>query len=326
MRLIRPNFEIWAASGHPELPHNYDEGADRLVEAAGRVCYKSEDKIWDKCPRCGGLGEIEPTPYQGQLETCPVCDGGRFKSSAEKFIEMLNKRGHFSVLEHSWHVGITGKVDWMSQLWVGPEANYLKHVAVMDVVGGFVIAGNWRAVKESGLIEIIMGKTPRDNIDPADLPAACAMTVHFTVDRGVSHEIVRHRPASYSQESTRYCDYGGGDVVFVVPPWIKTFEAEYHLPQPDPPSILEPNNYKHWINAMWHAEQAYHALRQEGWSPQQARSVLPNSLKTEVVMTASLAEWQHVFRLRCSAAAHPQMQEIMIPLQEEARKLFPGVF
>ena len=137
------------------------------------------------------------------------------------------------------------------------------------------------------------------------------VTVRIVCDRGVSHEIVRHRLASYSQESTRYCDYGKvGEIDFIIPCWLTE----------------DSDHYPYWLWSMQQAESEYKQLRAWGWSPQQARCVLPNSLKTEIVMTANLREWRHFFKLRTAPAAHPQMREIAVPLQEEFRRLIPVVF
>ena len=137
-------------------------------------------------------------------------------------------------------------------------------------------------------------------------------TVRFVVDRGVSHEIVRHRLASYSQESTRYCDYNKGEVTFVIPPWVNPRRQDHMS--------------RCWADAMETAEEHYKYLRSCGWKPEQARSVLPNSLKTEIVMTANLREWRHFFRLRTSAAAHPQMREVATPLLAAMKERVPVVF
>ena len=141
-------------------------------------------------------------------------------------------------------------------------------------------------------------------------------TVRFVCDRGVSHEIVRHRLASYSQESTRYCDYHKGEVTFVIPPWICIDENKRGT---NTTSVV-------WLEAMESAETSYKYLRAFGWKPEQARSVLPNSLKTELVMTANLREWRHFFRLRTAPAAHPQMREVAIPLLLEMQQRIPVVF
>lgn len=148
------------------------------------------------------------------------------------------------------------------------------------------------------------------------------VTVKFICDRGVSHEIVRHRLAAYSQESTRYCNYKGG-VTFVIPPWVDIEEGKYTFVTTE--QGVSRFDWT-WYRSILEAERNYQDLLSAKWSPQQARSVLPNSLKTEIVMTANVREWRHIFNLRCSKAAHPQMRELMIPLQAEMRKLIPVIF
>ena len=140
------------------------------------------------------------------------------------------------------------------------------------------------------------------------------MTVRFIIDRGVSHELVRHRLCAFSQESTRYCNYGkdrfGKEITVIKPFFWDADSTEYRL----------------WYNACRRAEDAYFSLFYFGASPQEARSVLPNSLKTEIIVTANLREWRHIFDLRCAPAAHPQMREVMIPLHQEVHKLMPAIF
>ncbi len=202
MRIVDAGFEIMA------LPD--PESVLAHIEAAGRTCYKSEDKM---------------TP-----------------ESARKFVRMILASGHESVIEHA------------------------------------------------------------------------GATVRFVTDRGVTHELVRHRLASYSQESTRYANYAkdkfGSEITVIRP----LFWA-----QSDPA-------YAQWKQAMQDAERAYLALIEGGAKAQEARSVLPNSLKTEIVMTANLREWRHVFRLRCAGPAHPQIREIMLPLLDEFSRRIPAVF
>lgn len=156
------------------------------------------------------------------------------------------------------------------------------------------------------------------------------ISVRFICDRGVSHEIVRHRLASYSQESTRYCNYGGG-VTFVIPPWTKWEPGDYTSDIVD--EIFMEENLDgdwgpdlEWFAAINRAEDSYQQLLRCKWSPQQARSILSNSLKTEIVMTANIREWRHVLKLRCGRAAHPQMRELMIPLLKQLRILLPPLF
>ena len=134
------------------------------------------------------------------------------------------------------------------------------------------------------------------------------VTVRFICDRGVSHEIVRHRMASYIQESTRYVNYGG-KMEFIEPCFFESFEQ-----------------MEMWFNACKKAEIAYKQLLDAGSKPQEARTVLPNSLKTELIMTANLREWRHFFKLRCDHAAHPQMRELAIPLLQEMHRRIPIVF
>lgn len=140
------------------------------------------------------------------------------------------------------------------------------------------------------------------------------ITVRFICDRGVSHEIVRHRVASYAQESTRYCNYSKdkfGNEITVIRPCYFYEDTE---------------NYRIWKASCEAAEKAYFALLDSDASPQEARSVLPTSLKTEIVMTANLREWRHFFRLRTSEAAHPQMRELTIPLLRELKSRIPIIF
>jgi thymidylate synthase (FAD) len=136
-------------------------------------------------------------------------------------------------------------------------------------------------------------------------------SVRFTCDRGVSHEIVRHRIASYSQESTRYCNYAKADEIVVIKP---CFWQE------------SDDNFKDWMSAMRMAESHYMRLIQNGATPQEARSALPNSLKTELVMTTNVREWRHFLKLRTSRAAHPQMREVAIMLLNMLVEIAPELF
>jgi thymidylate synthase (FAD) len=151
-----------------------------------------------------------------------------------------------------------------------------------------------------------------------------SITVKIICDRGVTHEIVRHRIASYSQESTRYCNYSGG-AIFIIPPWVKIEPGEYSW-KDIYGHRFEFDGDHQWATAMTNAEQVYVDLLKLGWSPQQARSVLPNSLKTEIVMTCNLREWRHFLKLRTASAAHPQMREIAEPILKEFAKRIPIVF
>ena len=136
------------------------------------------------------------------------------------------------------------------------------------------------------------------------------VTIRVICDRGVTHEIVRHRIASYSQESTRYCNYKTRGIQFIEPFFFQKNSEKY----------------KTWLKAMKASEKAYNNLIDSGATPQEARSVLPNSLKTEIVITFNLREWRLFFKLRCAKRAHPQMREIAVPLLQEFQKLIPVIF
>jgi len=138
-------------------------------------------------------------------------------------------------------------------------------------------------------------------------------TVIITCDRGVTHEIVRHRIGSYSQESTRYCNYSKekfGQEITVIEPYFYDN------------SVL----YRDWYDACVATEAYYMSRLEPGSTPQEARSILPNSLKTEIVVTFNMREWRHFFKLRCSAKAHPQMRQVAIPLLLKFQECLPALF
>ena len=140
------------------------------------------------------------------------------------------------------------------------------------------------------------------------------ISVKFICDRGVTHEIVRHRIASYAQESTRYCNYNQekfGKEITVIKPLFWDEDSKL---------------YQSWRIGCLQAEITYFELLALGASPQEARSVLPNSLKTEIVVTMNLRELRHFFRLRTAKAAHPQMREVAIMLLEELKGKIPVIF
>ena len=148
----------------------------------------------------------------------------------------------------------------------------------------------------------------------------CSVTADIICDRGVTHEIVRHRIGSYSQESTRYCNYSAdkyGNEITVIDPGT-AFEWG------DTPAATE--KYLYWKSACRVAERRYLEMLEDGASPQEARSVLPNSLKTEIWVTYNLREWRHFFQLRCAPAAHPQMQEVARMLLAEMTAYVPIIF
>jgi thymidylate synthase (FAD) len=142
----------------------------------------------------------------------------------------------------------------------------------------------------------------------------CSITVRIICDRGVSHELVRHRLASYSQESTRYCNYSkdkfGNEITVIQPRFL----------------LRKSEAWNAWRDACVTAEEIYFEMLENGCTAQEARAVLPNSLKTEVMMTANIREWRHILKLRTSPAAHPQMREIMSLLYDQLMAYAPVLF
>ena len=215
MKIIKQSWEFLNSGSVVDALH--------LIEAAGRTCYKSEDKMNEE--------------------------------SAPNFVRRIIKSGHHSVLEHF-------------------------------------------------------------NI-----------SVRIITDRGVTHEIVRHRLASYSQESTRYCNYSqdkfGKEITVILPVWFEEL-ANQKMAYAD--WIYQKMAYADWVASMTYAESVYFRLLGYGQLPQQARSVLPNSLKTEIIMTCNIREWRHFFTLRASPAAHPQMKDLATSMLKGFQEAMPVFF
>lgn len=157
-------------------------------------------------------------------------------------------------------------------------------------------------------VQMIIGRGHEAMIEHSSLSAK------FIVDRGVSHELVRHRIASFAQESTRYCNYSkdkfGKEITVIEPCFFSPLS----------------DSYTFWKHAMESAEAQYFSLLDSGATPQEARSVLPNSTKTEITITANYREWRNFFKLRTAKAAHPQMREVTIPLLKELKEKLPIIF
>ena len=269
MRLINQSYEIW------NQPAGL-EGVYKQIERAGRVCYKSEDKITE--------------------------------DSAKPFVDRMIKSGHGAMLEHGtmymfmpidcdkhdYHVAWKYHKNKYSKVIIRNEHFLLNK-------NGYYITTNLRVLVENGWLD--------------DLKYICEPTeyhekrtcVHFICDRGILAEFTRHRVFSFSAEATRYCNYSknkfGNEITFIEPCW----------------STTEPmrDGFSEFRTALAEAENHYLFLIENGWKPQQARAVLPNSLKTELVMTGFVSNWKHFFELRCDSAAHPQARELAIPLREE---------
>lgn len=172
----------------------------------------------------------------------------------------------------------------------------------------------------SGFVQRIIGRGHEAVIEHYNI------TVRLTNDRGVSHEEVRHRIASYAQESTRYCNYSkdkfGNEITYIDLKGGMEFDKKVSSLAPE----IQAEIYDEWVKACLDAERHYNRMMELGATPQIARSVLNNSTKTEICITMNLREWRHFFKLRCSPAAHPQMREIAIMLLNAFKAMIPVIF
>ena len=280
MKLIKPSFEI--LDQQPGL-----EGIYKQIELAGRTCYKSEDKITE--------------------------------DSAKGFVERMVKSGHGAMLEHGtvyMFIPFSPLNENYTTCHKYGDNKYsvvkIRNEHFLIEKNGCYITTNYRVLVENNWLD--------------DLKFACdftewherRVTVKFTCDRGVTHEFVRHRVFSFAQESTRYCNYSkdkfGNELTFIIPSWCNI---------PDNPDNEEEK--KIWMGEkgsfeerfMMHcliAENHYNELIELQYKPQQARAVLPNAIKAELVMTGFVSDWKHFFFLRDAVSAHPQARELAEPL------------
>lgn len=328
MKLIKPSFEI--IEQQPGL-----EGIYKQIEQAGRTCYKSEDKITE--------------------------------DSAKSFVDRMIKSGHGAMLEHGtvylYNPGDKQMLDMIKRYSENPYSRLkvVKADSTGAIIGPLWITTNYRVIVENNWEKDLIYYSP----NPVPLHPK-RITVHFVCDRGVSHEFVRHRVFSFAQESTRYCNYSkdkfGNEITFIQPLWLegnsdyspsahRAYDYLYNE------TYLEENiaDEDRFIFGLVAIEDIYLKLISQGWKPQEARAILPNSLKTELVMTGFADDWwgeylvidkatglvdqrihgkfynelnnidrdkyrvveKGFFPLRCSSGAHPQAQELAIPLREE---------
>lgn len=297
MRLIKPSFEIWDQQEGLE-------GIYKQIERAGRVCYKSEDKITE--------------------------------TSAKEFVKRMIKSGHGAMLEHG-----TVYLNYSSYEYFDKENGFplnkyeenpyskcmIVKYPLLSKIEGWVTT-NLRVLVENGWLDDL-----QYICEPTEYHAK-RHTIKFICDRGVSHEFVRHRVFSFAQESTRYCNYSkdkfGNELTFIIPNWLSIPEGGYELFEED--DTVEGLSCYSLSNEEWatkdlgvkaflrgcdDAELTYFELLKQGWKPQEARAVLPNSLKTELVVTGFASDWEHFFELRDAGSAHPQARELAHPLHME---------
>lgn len=332
MNIVKPNAVLMEHNVHPY----------KFIEKVGRTCYKSEDKITDESAE-KFVASLVKRQHGAMLEHewLYLAYSDKRKNLASDIFNLLTQIDkdyskiqekllpyfYFGFIGDSVS-GITNYVAASFRTWIQfASLAYDLSYGSTSIIGliwtlnnaypiAFKPASYYVASNQTeflrGLERDFEKKAPYIIIPREEIEKSLANeteptdklihTMLFTCDRGVSHEFVRHRPASFGQESTRYCNYTkgqfGGEITVVEPPfWNRSSEA-----------------YKIWKNACKGSEKAYFELIKEGATPQEARSVLPNSLKTEIFITATEAEWQHIVNLRyhgLTGAPHPQMKEVM---------------
>lgn len=289
MKLIKPSFEIW------NQPAGL-EGVYKQIERVGRVCYKSEDKITE--------------------------------DSAKSFVDRMIKSGHGAMLEHgtvylaipmtTYAPGSVNIYHNNSYSKVNECNEFIFTDKYGDKVAAWCVTTNLRVLVENDCLEDLEFLCEPTEYHERKVP------VHFVCDRGVSHEFVRHRVMSFAQESTRYCNYSkdkfGNELTFIQPCWLDDERLKLYGPY-----IRDKSPESIFIANLNNAERDYLDLIGLGWKPQEARAVLPNSLKTELVVTGFVSDWNHFFDLRArgtTGAPHPQAKELAEPLMKEfiARK------
>lgn len=293
MKLCKPLFEIWEQSAGLE-------GVYKQIEKVGRVCYKSEDKITE--------------------------------DSAKPFVDRMIKSGHGAMLEHGTvylYIRRKGNESLeVDRYLMNPYSKVVFSQSPNSRDMEIYITTNLRVLVENGWLDDL-----QYICEPTEFHER-RITVHFVCDRGVSHEFVRHRVMSFAQESTRYCNYSkdkfGNELTFIKPCWLDIPTGQYVYWDGDWCDInkmkiqLPEGEHKDIDAFLWtlnNAETHYTLLINSGWKPQEARAVLPNSLKTELVVTGFTSDWNHFFRLRSRIAEtgkpHPQAQELADPLMDE---------
>lgn len=303
-----------------------DIGVDVLkkIEWIGRTCYKSTDKITDESAPKFVSGLIK-RGHEAMLEHGSFCfeiDYGVYCFMKDAIQNMSDEFGYKSFIRFTKEDRVLMSANvraWrdlfkhMNYYWFGiPDCfeSFIKENPVLfpeyqdEFLEHFNI-GSIRPIHTEDL------KTEDEFL------THCDVTVGWVVDRGISHELVRHRPASFAQESTRYCNYGqdkfGGQITFIIPEFFKYGSPEWKI----------------WKESVTRSEADYLKLIELGVSPEKARGVLGTSLKTEVIMTANCAEWKHFFGLRAcnvTGKAHPQMLEVAQPLLDDFKKTISVIF
>ena len=315
MRAIKPFAEI--------MDVDFGVNVLKKIEWVGRTCYKSTDAITDESAPKFVTGLIK-RGHEAMLEHGSFCfeiDYGVYRSMQDAINLLQDYHGFKSFIRFTYdeRVLMSGNV----RAWRDLFHHLIEYIGLPDCFESFIKENPvlFPEYQDEVFVAANIGSIRPVLVDELksedEYLTHCDVTVRFVVDRGISHELVRHRPASFAQESTRYCNYGadkfGGQITFIIPEFFQYGSPEWNL----------------WKSQMESAEEAYLAMMEHGVTPEKARSVLPNSLKTEVIMTANCAEWKHFFRLRAcnvTGKAHPQMLEVAQPLLDDFKKTINIVF
>ncbi|MDK9707836.1 MAG: FAD-dependent thymidylate synthase [Desulforhopalus sp.] len=305
MKIIEPSFQIL---------DNLDSCSVAVrLEACGRVCYKSEDKISDDSA-VPFVTRIAAHGHNSVLEMAVV--SFRVRCSPDKTQGLLSCQPKYLIIDKlDDGLVVTGSIRAFRELYLSHPDNSLVNDLILTLFATLpylfeTIFDLDKSQKRDASTEI----TKLSLADVDQLPIELRtrhrfVAVRFIINRAVTHELVRHRPCSFLQESQRYCRYSedkfDNQVTFIKPMFFQEGSNEYRL----------------WQAAMEQTEATYFKLLETS-TPQAARTVLPNSCKTEIIVFCNLIEWQHIFALRTSPAAEPSMREIMIPLQKEMRRRY----
>jgi thymidylate synthase (FAD) len=305
MRVVDPSFEIQDELDRASLVIR--------LEACGRICYKSEEKI-SADSALPFVRKIAEHGHNSVMEMAVVTL--HVSCSSRQSTDFLGCQPKFLFVDEvEGGLLVTGSIRAFRELYTFYADDVLAQ-SMVDFLGAkhpYLFEGVWTPVHRPQGGDVKVKKLPLDEVER--LPAALLLRhrflgVKFIVNRAVTHEIVRHRPCSFLQESQRYCRYSqdkfGNQVTFIRPLFFAPDSPEYEL----------------WMQAMEMTESLYLKLLETS-TPQAARTVLPNSCKTEIIVYCNLAEWKHIFKLRTSPAAEPSMREIMIPLEEAIQKRYP---
>lgn len=263
----------------------------KMIELAGRTCYKSEDKITE--------------------------------NSAKEFVDRMIKLGHGAMLEHGTIYLTIAK----TAMNIGDPVFYIKnkYSKVNEDNLFYYITTNMRVLVENNRLNDLQYQ-----VDPTEHHEK-RITAKFICDRATANQFVRHRVFSFAQESQRYCNYSkdkfGNECTFIIPSWLNDFPeciirdsiggcmypSDYYRENLDGSfrgNVIFMTHTKYLIDSLFRAEKSYNDLINSGWKPQEARAVLPNATKTELVMTGFESDWEGFFKLRCSGAAHPDARKL----------------